>query len=268
MGLMDKFKSTYGGLATSEMQSMAKDELSKVKEKVLEGTLEMSVIGLIGSILMALCSIFALVSDLLYLSPIRALVSLYCLLGALALISLELIHRHSLFFASIAKRLSSLRIYLYQEMHFLATLSGRSVSYFVFGTLLIANSRSWIGRIVGIYLVLLAFAQLYIAHTASTKLNQLGDGFSESELSDKFKQFADSDGKLNKEQLKSLCKELGHDLSSRELDATTALLDTDQSGTIDQNEFLAWWKSSNWQRSLLSRSGPPLPGTDLIQHMT
>jgi hypothetical protein len=55
---------------------------------------------------------------------------------------------------------------------------------------------------------------------------------------------ADASGNIGSKELGALAKDLGHALSAEELKEAVEVLDRDASGTIEMNEFVAWWKSS------------------------
>ena len=70
----------------------------------------------------------------------------------------------------------------------------------------------------------------------------------------------DSDGKLSKSEFAELCEGLGGDLTPRERECALSLLDVDGSGTIELDEFLAWYTGRNWQMALHAfGAGEPAP---------
>lgn len=60
---------------------------------------------------------------------------------------------------------------------------------------------------------------------------------------DKFDQ--DGNGWMSREELRSLCLEMGYLLTDEELVWALSILDKDGSGKIDYQEFSDWWKSSS-----------------------
>jgi len=250
----------YGGVAQSEAgvgefarQGAAhlSGDLAKLKRQVLAGTVELSVLGVIGSVLMIVVSVVAFLSDFLGLSPVRALLMIYCFLGGLALVALEGIHRPPS--GPCGRFISRTRLTLAKEAHVLTTLTGRALAYVFFASLLLADSRQILGKVVGCYLVAVGCAMLFVAQRASATLSHLGAGAtSRAELEAKFDLHDRSgDGRLERAELASLCADLGTTLSPRELESVLALLDADQSGYVEKHEFVAWWAADNWQRSLL-----------------
>jgi hypothetical protein len=54
----------------------------------------------------------------------------------------------------------------------------------------------------------------------------------------------DASGHIGAKELGALAKDLGQPLSAEEVKEAVEVLDRDDSGTIEMNEFVAWWKSS------------------------
>ena len=216
-------------------------------------------LGVIGSGLMIVASVLSVMSDVMYLSPARAVLMAYACSGGVALLALEGAQR-----LLFARSMRTLRIYLHQELHFLATATGRALAYAFFGSLLLADA-TYASKIVGVYVLCLACAMVFLAQRASKALAAMGAGLSEADLLRRFDAFdKDADGKLSKSDLAALCDDLHTPLTTRELEAAFNLLDTDHSNTIDKHEFLTWYNNDNWQRSLLAM--PSLPSYHHHQH--
>ncbi|KAJ8603464.1 hypothetical protein CTAYLR_005092 [Chrysophaeum taylorii] len=148
---------------------------------------------------------------------------------------LEGIHHPTAAGDSCAPRLGRARVVLYQEMHFLTTLTGRAVAYAFFGSLMLANSNSWLGWLVGIYLFCIAAAMIFVGCRSTAKLEGLA-AVSEHELGERFDAYdADHDGKLTRDQLVALCSDLGTILTPRELESALNLLDADDQGTVEKS---------------------------------
>lgn len=56
---------------------------------------------------------------------------------------------------------------------------------------------------------------------------------------------ADNSGSLDRDEVRSLFKSLGEDLSYKELDAAFASMDADGSGVVEFNEFEGWFESQH-----------------------
>jgi hypothetical protein len=54
---------------------------------------------------------------------------------------------------------------------------------------------------------------------------------------------ADASGSLDAEELSVLCKEMGAVLSRSELEAALLMLDTNDNGKIEYDEFAGWWRA-------------------------
>ncbi|CAF1246521.1 unnamed protein product [Adineta steineri] len=55
----------------------------------------------------------------------------------------------------------------------------------------------------------------------------------------------DKNGSISRDELRSLCYDLGYYLSDDELTWAWTVMDKDGSGMIDYNEFAEWWKTSS-----------------------
>ena len=53
---------------------------------------------------------------------------------------------------------------------------------------------------------------------------------------------ADGSGGLDRDEVKTLARQLGYPLSAVELDEAMAEMDTDGGGTVEFDEFLAWFR--------------------------
>ena len=53
----------------------------------------------------------------------------------------------------------------------------------------------------------------------------------------------DGSGALDRDEVRSLVTQLGMDASEKDVDAAMAVMDTDGNGTVDFDEFCAWWSS-------------------------
>ena len=250
----------YGGIATSERVSglargvtaQVSAQAQELKRSVINGSVELSTLGSIGAVLTVVVSVTNFLGNFVKLSPARALLMVYCFAGALALLVLEGIHTPPPFVPeSVVVRLRCWKHRLRSEAHILTTLTGRALLYVFVGSLLLADSGSWLGALAGFYMLFVGSAMLYVSRSAVVKLRDLLPGASERELLAKFEAHdADHDGKLASAELAALCADCGAQLTPRELESALLILDTDGSGLIDRDEFLAWWKGDNWQRNM------------------
>lgn len=239
----------YGTDETSQLTGRVRAEIVQIKTQILEGSVELTSLGVIGATAMFVTAFLAFIT---IKAPVRMLVLAYCMIGSVILLLLEGIHRPHAGFS----QLTPIRTYLYQELHLLTTLTGRALAYFFFGTLMLANS-GWLGMAVGAYLLCLAAAMIFVAARAGRKLTSVGEGLTREELAAKFDEHDfDNDGKLSRDGVLALCTELGTDLTVRELESALSLLDADQTGSVDKDQFLAWWYGANWQRLFLQANRP------------
>ena len=89
--------------------------------------------------------------------------------------------------------------------------------------------------------------------SAVSKLRELLPAAAEPQLRQAFARHATDAGTLGPTEFASLCSELGTALAPRELECAVALLDSDGTGDIDVDEFVAWYGGTNWQRHLYQR---------------
>jgi len=255
----------YGGVASSEEDPSAmraagqriSAEVAKLKQSILAGTVELSTLGMIGSAAMLIVSGLAIVSNLMSLSPVSALLMVYCFAGSLALMSLEFAASPPSWLpASIAKRVRTWNAMLHFECHILTVMTGRALVYLFFGSIMLADAGSALGAGVGAFLAFVGLAMLYVSRSAVSKLKELLPQAAEPELRQAFARHDTAGtGLLGKDEFAALCAALGTTLAPRELECAIALLDADGSGSIDVDEFVAWYRGANWQRNLYVRDG-------------
>ena len=247
----------YGGVSTVDTSAVAasigaqvSQQAQELKRSVVNGSVELSTLGSIGAVLSVVVSCLNVLGNIVKLSPTRAVLMVYCFGGGLALLALEGMHNAPPFAPPSALAfLRRWKLKLRTEAHVLTTLTGRSLGYVFVGSLLLADGGSWLGALVGFYCVFVGGAMLYVARSAVAKLRDLLPGASEEELLAQFDAHdADRDGKLAGSELGALCAACGAALAPREVESALRILDTDGSGLVDREEFVAWFKGDNWQR--------------------
>ena len=224
----------YGGVSTVDTSAVAasigaqvSQQAQELKRSVVNGSVELSTLGSIGAVLSVVVSCLNVLGNIVKLSPTRAVLMVYCFGGGLALLALEGMHNAPPFAPPSALAfLRRWKLKLRTEAHVLTTLTGRSLGY-----------------------VFVGGAMLYVARSAVAKLRDLLPGASEEELLAQFDAHdADRDGKLAGSELGALCAACGAALAPREVESALRILDTDGSGLVDREEFVAWFKGDNWQR--------------------
>jgi len=255
---MAESSGSYGGVAMSEAQAAVSAGAARLgaeardfQRSILEGTVELSTLGLAGAAAMIVVSVMEFLGNFLTLSPVRALLMVYCFGGGLGLVSLEAIHvAPASVPAAVATRLKVMKLRVRAQCHLLTTLTGRACGYLFFGSILLADAASWLGGAVGFYLCFVGVAMLYVSKSAVAKLKEATAATSAADLEAKFAAHAGADGALAPASLGALAADLGTTLTPRELATAAALLDAEGSGAIERDEFLAWWGEGSWQRSL------------------
>ena len=247
----------YGGVSTVDTSAVAasigaqvSQQAQELKRSVVNGSVELSTLGSIGAVLSVVVSCLNVLGNIVKLSPTRAVLMVYCFCGGLALLALEGMHNAPPFAPPSALAfLRRWKLKLRTEAHVLTTLTGRSLGYVFVGSLLLADGGSWLGALVGFYCAFVGGAMLYVARSAVAKLRDLLPGASEEELLAQFDApDADRDGRLAGSALGALCAACGAALAPREVESALRILDTDGSGLVDREEFVAWFKGDNWQR--------------------
>lgn len=251
----------YGGVANSEETTQStlaltrarlQEHAKKLKKSILEGTVALATLGTIGAVLMVFVSASAILGNVTRLAPASALLMVYCVGGGVALLVLEFSAAPPAFLPGFAlHRLRSFRQVLHFECHILTVATGRALCYLFFGSMLLADAGSALGTCIGAYLAFVGLAMLYVSRSAVAKLRALMPRAAEASLRDTFSRHdADDDGRLSAAEFAELCEGLGGDLTPRERECAAALLDVDGSGTIELDEFLAWYTGRNWQHAL------------------
>ena len=260
----------YGGVSTSDetlqstfssTRARLQAHAAKLKKSILEGTVELATLGTIGAVLMVFVSATAILGNITRIKPASALLMVYCVAGGIALLVLEFSASPPSFLGGfVLHRLRKLRQMLHFECHILTVATGRALCYLFFGSLLLADAGSALGTCVGGYLAFVGLAMLYVSRSAVAKLRALMPRAAEASLRDAFARHdSDSDGKLSKSEFAELCEGLGGDLTPRERECALSLLDVDGSGTIELDEFLAWYTGRNWQMALPRARASPRP---------
>jgi Ca2+-binding EF-hand superfamily protein len=80
-----------------------------------------------------------------------------------------------------------------------------------------------------------AYNKLYELHTQNLTDKDIETHFKKHDKN--------GDGKLDTDELGSLCRELGRPLTRNEMESAIFELDADGSGFIEMNELLEWWKN-------------------------
>ncbi|KAJ1454198.1 hypothetical protein M885DRAFT_566676 [Pelagophyceae sp. CCMP2097] len=249
---------TYGGISQNDVTeaatsaaSRARDELIKLKASVLAGSVELAVLGALGCIATLVVAVLSFLNNFLALSPVHALIMVYCFAGALAILALEAVHYPSLASAALRGRLGRARLALIVECKFLSTLLGRAAAYLFLGSLLWADSASWLGGAVGAYCVFVGVTMLFVAKRTSMKLAAMAPPRKGAEFDALWARHDTAGDGLSTAELAALCSELGTTLSLRELEAAVLLLDADSSGKVSKEEFRAWWAGDSETRNIL-----------------
>lgn len=199
-----------------------------------DGPMSFRMLALCGGGTMAVLGFLGVISSLL--NPFSAVVSLYFLFFGCVIVMLEAKNK---FYPE------KIRTIVVAEFKFLMYLNGRGAFYVFVGTLLMSQS-SFIESLLGLYMVIVGCIMIGVGSHANNKLSAMKSHITDEAAVISAFNSADKDqnGFLTATELAELCKTLGSELSTNELEAAVLCLDTDGSGHICQKEFLTWWTST------------------------
>ena len=180
-------------------------------------------------------SLLSFLSHIFGLSPFTAILDVYIFFFGLVAAALEYKKR-----LMTEKWLKILR----REALFLSRPYGRAIFYFFCGVLMIAKG-GLITFICGLFVTAVGAFIYLSSKQAYNKLYELHtQNLTDKDIETHFKKHdKNGDGKLDTDELGSLCRELGRPLTRNEMESAIFELDADGSGFIEMNELLEWWKN-------------------------
>ena len=115
--------------------------------------------------------------------------------------------------------------------------------FYCFGGVFILTQRGFINWIVGWVCIIVGFIIYFACQKANQSLKALhGSIFTEKIVREKFIQHdTDQSGTLDRSELENLCNDIGSSLNHHEVEAALFILDENNDGVIDMNEFLSWF---------------------------
>ena len=193
------------------------------------------VMSLLGGLAMVLQSFLSFFTKILTLSPLRALISVYCFVFGLITIVLE---------SSVydSKYLKGVRDMVNVNCKILTYTWGRGLLYMFEGSIMF-SMYTFGDMLVGGFMFFVGFTSVTVGMHTARKLTELKRSLGSSEVvKSKFDEMdKDNSGTLDSKELAVLCKELGSELDHNELVAALSTMDKDGDGKITYEEFYGWW---------------------------
>lgn len=245
------------GYASSKMESAqpmlnavgskVTEDFKKISSWAKEGPTSIKFLAFCGGTAMMINAGLKIFYKILTFSPFDAMIQCYIMLFGMITILCE------------AKQIlcpKLLRQMISKYAHFLDYLTGRGLFYIFIGSFLITRWPNIIDFGLGAYIAGLGVISLMVGKTASKKLQSLREQLINEEEVKKVFQGHDLDvnGALDNMELKSLCEQLGVQLTDIELEAALQIMDIDNNGNISYEEFLSWWKSTGVSKGILNAS--------------
>jgi len=169
------------------------------------------------------------------LSLLQACLSVYTFFFGFVIVMLE---SQGIFFPDDWKK----RIKV--QAKFLTMLNGRGALYVFLGTLLMAQWPDFWESIAGLYMAFLGSFMFFVGLHTKSKLDSVRSSLkNEAAARAAFKAAdANGDGSLIVEELAVLCAHMGSSLGTQELESALQTLDKDGNGSVEEDEFIHWWK--------------------------
>mmetsp|Transcript_15304 Transcript_15304/g.20176 ORF Transcript_15304/g.20176 Transcript_15304/m.20176 type:complete len:257 (+) Transcript_15304:92-862(+) len=220
----------------SEAGNFASQRAAEFKQNLNEGNWSLRVLALIGAMAMMSVSVLGILADLVRLNWIAVIFEIYCFLLGVVIIILEYGQQLSCF--------ARMESGLYKNALFLKYVWGRGLLYFVAGTLELSQ-RTFIDICIGLYVSFIGILFILVGRSAASKMAEARrSSVTSEEMQEKFA-IADMDGKgsLTVEQFAALTKNLGMDLTRREVESAFIQLDCDKSGRVSYETVMYWWNN-------------------------
>jgi len=211
-----------------------RSQAEKLRARAQEGPLPFSILAFLGGIAIVITNALDLIFELFHLSPLAALMSVYCIIFGVVICKME------------GRRWevdTSILPIIYQNVGALKFVWGRGCFYVFAGT--IQFSKLHIDDlIVGLYISFVGIASIMVGRGTASKLATLSNAMEDKKVvCEKFMAYdSDEDGFLTYAEFKKMIKDLGLELDHNELDVALFVVDQDQDDKISYEEFVAWWE--------------------------
>jgi Ca2+-binding EF-hand superfamily protein len=131
------------------------------------------------------------------------------------------------------------------SLGFLNSVYGRGFFYVGVGALALSHFWNPIFKVAGVALFVLGFANIYVGRGANKLLDEVSSKITSEAAALKLFELYDVDKnkKLDKNELGKLVQNMSSPLSPAQLEAAVRVMDSNQDGTVSQQEFMQWWGS-------------------------
>eukprot|EP00612_Vaucheria_litorea_P002777 CAMPEP_0171458924 /NCGR_PEP_ID=MMETSP0945-20130129/4408_1 /TAXON_ID=109269 /ORGANISM="Vaucheria litorea, Strain CCMP2940" /LENGTH=299 /DNA_ID=CAMNT_0011984829 /DNA_START=88 /DNA_END=987 /DNA_ORIENTATION=+ len=227
-GLVPKIKTKFNSAVKAS-------NLENLVKTVKEANIPLRTLAAIGGVAMVTISVLSFLGYFFTLSILLAVFQAYQIAFGLLIFALET----RSFFHTLLKKM---RVFEYFKI--LSVSWGRGIFYIYCGSLIL-GAWNLVNILLGVYLIIVGLLFVIFGVNTVSKLKSLQKRFTnEDQLRQIFEHYdVDNSGALDKQELASLCYEMGAELSRNELETALHLLDRDEDGLIQFEEFIGWWKA-------------------------
>jgi hypothetical protein len=221
----------------SAATTFAKDRVAEFQENLNEGSWSLRILASVGALAMIIITALGIGADILGLNGVSVIFGVYGFFLGIVIIVLE----YGKQIPCIGSRLETS---LYTNARFLKFVWGRGCLLFFAGTVELAQNDV-INDILGCYLCLVGIVFILVGRSAAKKMEAARKATFTPEQIQKLFNDADKDGKgsLSRDQFSELTKELGMDLTRREVESAFRQLDWTNEGHLKYDDVLHWWNN-------------------------
>lgn len=223
---------------------MALEKYREMRTFVTEGYKSLRVLCFCGGLAMTFSGFLGMFN---ILSPFRMLIETYlCMAGILVtVLEMKKCFLSDLFMDKIEF-----------WCKFLTRTWGRGFFYMFIGSIALSQ-WTLLNVLIGGYMVVMGAACVSLGWNTAEQINTLKHQLQKGEevpvqepdsamVKETFQKFdTDKSGYIYPSELKSVCRDLGMDLTDGDVEAAVRYMDTDSAGRIEFAEFKKWWVSTN-----------------------
>jgi Ca2+-binding EF-hand superfamily protein len=218
--------------AASDQFARVSDQFKAAYQFATKGHSALRVMNLVAGLALAFGAGFSIVPDVVM--PAHFVLDVYLLIFGVIIAITEA--RISMFTRSFSQKIKS-------GLGFLNSVYGRGFFYVGVGALALSHFWNPLFKCAGFALFVLGFVNVIVGRGANKALDEVNSKVTSEEAALKLFELYDVDNnnKLSKEELGQLVQSLSSPLSPAQLEAAVRVMDSNQDGTVDQQEFMAWW---------------------------
>eukprot|EP00164_Ancoracysta_twista_P010338 GFYU01015552.1.p1 GENE.GFYU01015552.1~~GFYU01015552.1.p1 ORF type:complete len:271 (+),score=71.12 GFYU01015552.1:50-814(+) len=242
----DDKKGAINNSTQERILSATHGAFKKAKDFSKNGNAITSTVSFVSSCAVFVLSILSLINPLNALTPLYLLLNIY--IGVMSLVAIAYDFPFKQNRVTIA-----VRNFIVRWFRAFDRLTGRGALYIFIGTLAATSSWSsnWTVRmILGLSMIVAGVmciaCGMYISSTLQSvrdKISGMIDGDIEKLRSVFGKYDVDGNGTIDSVEFSKLCVALGHPMDERATLHALNLLDSDHNGTVEFDEFAAWWQA-------------------------